>query len=68
MWWGGFLICGVLLIAVSIPFFAYPKTLLREKEKIRLMEKSKPDAELKAKAKKTTEEDTKTYGKDIKGK
>ncbi|EEB20444.1 organic anion transporter, putative [Pediculus humanus corporis] len=66
MWWGGFLICGVLLIAVSIPFFAYPKTLLREKEKIRLMEKSKPDAELKAKAKKTTEEDTKTYGKDIK--
>lgn len=68
MWWGGFLVCGILLIAVAVPFFAFPKTLLREKEKIRLMEKSKPDVDLKQKAKKQSEEETKTYGKDIKGK
>ncbi|KAK6619639.1 hypothetical protein RUM43_012396 [Polyplax serrata] len=66
MWWGGFLVCGVLLIAVAVPFFAFPKTLLREKEKIRLMEKSKPHAELKQKAKKQPEEEKKTYGKDVK--
>lgn len=40
MWWGGFLICGLLLLVVAIPFFSFPKVLMREKEKIRLMEKS----------------------------
>lgn len=40
MWWGGFLVCGLLLIIVAIPFFAFPKVLTREKEKIRLMEKN----------------------------
>ncbi|XP_054266290.1 solute carrier organic anion transporter family member 5A1-like [Macrosteles quadrilineatus] len=40
MWWGGFLVCGLLLIIVAIPFFSFPKVLTREKEKIRLMEKS----------------------------
>lgn len=67
MWWGGFLVCGALLIAVAVPFFAFPKTLLREKEKIRLMEKSKPEVETKQKSKKPTEESSKTYGKDVKG-
>ncbi|GLG98073.1 Solute carrier organic anion transporter family member [Gryllus bimaculatus] len=43
MWWGGFLLCGLLLILVAIPFYAFPKTLQREKEKIRLMEKSRPE-------------------------
>ncbi|XP_067008279.2 solute carrier organic anion transporter family member 3A1 [Anabrus simplex] len=43
MWWGGFLLCGLLLILVAIPFYAFPKTLHREKEKIRLMEKSRPE-------------------------
>lgn len=41
MWWGGFLICGLLLIIVAIPFFSFPKILTREKEKIRLMEKQR---------------------------
>ena len=27
MWWGGFLICGASLIAISIPFFFFPKEL-----------------------------------------
>jgi hypothetical protein len=27
MWWGGFLLCGLLLILVAIPFYAFPKTL-----------------------------------------
>ncbi|XP_066908084.1 solute carrier organic anion transporter family member 3A1 [Halyomorpha halys] len=40
MWWGGFLICGLLLVIVAIPFFSFPKVLTREKEKIRLMEKN----------------------------
>lgn len=25
MWYGGFLICGILLIIVAIPFFSFPK-------------------------------------------
>ncbi|XP_072402735.1 solute carrier organic anion transporter family member 3A1-like [Diabrotica undecimpunctata] len=40
MWWGGFLLCGLLLIIVSVPFFSFPKVLTHEKEKIRLMEKA----------------------------
>lgn len=27
MWWGGFLICGLLLVIVAIPFFSFPKVL-----------------------------------------
>lgn len=36
MWWGGFLIIGILLLAISIPFFAFPKELKKEKRKIYL--------------------------------
>lgn len=25
LWWGGFAICGLLLIIVAIPFFSFPK-------------------------------------------
>ncbi|XP_029640892.1 solute carrier organic anion transporter family member 5A1 [Octopus sinensis] len=39
-WWGGFIICGVVLILMSLPFFAFPKVLSREKRKI-LENKSK---------------------------
>uniref|UniRef100_U5ERZ1 Putative organic anion transporter n=1 Tax=Corethrella appendiculata TaxID=1370023 RepID=U5ERZ1_9DIPT len=38
MWWGGFLLCGILLIMVAIPFFSFPKVLTREKKKIRIAE------------------------------
>lgn len=44
MWWGGFFLCGVLLLVLAVPFLAFPKTLRREKERIRLQEKSKPAA------------------------
>lgn len=44
MWWGGFLLCGLLLILVAVPFFSFPKVLTHEKEKIRLMEKSRAAA------------------------
>lgn len=40
MWWGGFLIGGLLLFIVAIPFFSFPKVLTREIEKIRFIEKS----------------------------
>lgn len=39
-WWGGFIICGVVLILMSLPFFAFPKVLRKEKQKI-LENKSK---------------------------
>ncbi|XP_022915157.1 solute carrier organic anion transporter family member 3A1-like [Onthophagus taurus] len=40
MWWGGFLLSGVLLLLVSIPFFSFPKVLSVEKERKRLTEKT----------------------------
>ena len=72
MWWGGFLLCGVLLILVAIPFFSFPKTLQREKEKIRIIEKSKPPTnkekdQNKDPIKTQTSDDT-GYGRDVKGK
>lgn len=39
MWWGGFLLGGLMLILVSIPFFSFPKVLTREKEKIKMIER-----------------------------
>ncbi|KFM82307.1 Solute carrier organic anion transporter family member 5A1, partial [Stegodyphus mimosarum] len=38
-WWAGFVICGILLLLVSIPYFAFPKVLLREKQRLRWEEK-----------------------------
>lgn len=38
MWWFGFLLCGLLLIVVAIPFFSFPKILTREKKKIKSAE------------------------------
>ncbi|XP_068140516.1 LOW QUALITY PROTEIN: solute carrier organic anion transporter family member 3A1 [Drosophila tropicalis] len=35
MWWGGFLLCGIVLLIVAVPFFSFPKILTREKKKIR---------------------------------
>ena len=72
MWWGGFLLCGLLLILTAIPFFSFPKTLQREKEKIRILEKSKPapakEKDPTKEVKKAIESDDTGYGKDIKGK
>ncbi|XP_053672236.1 solute carrier organic anion transporter family member 4C1 [Anopheles nili] len=42
MWWGGFLVCGILLIIVAVPFFSFPKVLTREKKKIRIAEQRLP--------------------------
>ncbi|XP_074656314.1 solute carrier organic anion transporter family member 5A1-like [Tubulanus polymorphus] len=33
-WWGGFIICGLLLLVTSTPFFAFPKVLQCEKDKL----------------------------------
>ena len=73
MWWGGFLLCGVLLIIVAIPFFSFPKTLHREKEKIRIIEKAKLAAnkdsgkDQNKETKKPQTPDDSGYGKDVKG-
>ncbi|XP_065344246.1 solute carrier organic anion transporter family member 5A1 [Cloeon dipterum] len=40
MWWGGFFLCGVLLLVLSLPFMLFPKTLRREKERVRLQQKT----------------------------
>ncbi|XP_014252609.1 solute carrier organic anion transporter family member 5A1 isoform X2 [Cimex lectularius] len=73
MWWGGFLICGLMLIIVAIPFFSFPKVLTREKERIRLMEKSglatpkeqqKP-TDVQATVPQSNNKDS-AYGKDVK--
>lgn len=69
MWWGGFLLCGLLLILVAIPFFSFPKVLVREKEKIRLVEKAAAaSGSSNAKAKPPSDIKDTGYGKDIKGK
>lgn len=68
MWWGGFLLCGLLLILVATFFFSFPKILVREKEKIRLVEKAavaSGASTSKPPPKPTSEKDT-GYGKDIK--
>ncbi|XP_015110439.1 solute carrier organic anion transporter family member 5A1 [Diachasma alloeum] len=68
MWWGGFLLCGLLLILVAIPFFSFPKTLLREKEKIKIeVEKSKQGGMEKERCKEIERgKDDSGYGKDVK--
>ncbi|KAG4071905.1 hypothetical protein HA402_006066 [Bradysia odoriphaga] len=38
MWWGGFLLCGLLLIIVAIPFFLFPKVLTHEKKKLKKLD------------------------------
>jgi organic anion transporter 3A len=67
------LLCGLLLILVAVPFFSFPKTLFREKEKIRLMEKAQPvgnsrNHKLGEGNKKGDQTNDTGYGKDIKGK
>ncbi|XP_075974203.1 organic anion transporting polypeptide 30B [Anticarsia gemmatalis] len=69
MWWGGFLLCGFLLILVAIPFFSFPKVLVREKEKIRLVEKAAAasgSSTSKPPPKPQTDIKDTGYGKDIK--
>ncbi|CAH0762197.1 unnamed protein product [Bemisia tabaci] len=70
LWWGGFLLCGVMLILVAIPFFSFPKVLTREKEKIRLMAKSSIGVGCAPKSSESVSSPTSNvdtgYGKDIK--
>ncbi|XP_067138869.1 solute carrier organic anion transporter family member 3A1 [Centruroides vittatus] len=38
-WWAGFVIYGLLLMLVAVPFFAFPKILKREKQRLLRSEK-----------------------------
>lgn len=72
MWWGGFLLCGLLLILVAIPFFSFPKTLQHEKEKIKIIEKNKSVISKEKEANKEPKKELNKggdsgYGKDVKG-
>lgn len=33
-WWGGFIICGLLLLLLAIPFLGFPRVLVREKQRV----------------------------------
>lgn len=63
LWWGGFLLGGLLLKLVAIPFFAFPKELVHEKEKIKLAEKCTKNSTSQPASKNDN-----SYGKDLKGK
>lgn len=39
MWWGGFLICGVGMFLLGSLFFLFPKSMEREKQRVREQEK-----------------------------
>ena len=60
-WWGGFIICGLLLLLLAFPFLGYPRVLVQEKR--RLLENKTKEQLL--------SEDNKPldthYGKSIKG-
>ncbi|KAG1661615.1 Solute carrier organic anion transporter family member 3A1 [Nymphon striatum] len=51
-WWGGFLICGFLLLLVSIPFFSFPKSLDRDKKKVKEWEAKLESIQLRRKNRK----------------
>ncbi|KAL3892149.1 hypothetical protein ACJMK2_004386 [Sinanodonta woodiana] len=41
-WWGGFIICGCVLLALACPFMSFPQVLVKEKRKV-LESKAKED-------------------------
>ena len=64
-WWGGFIICGFALFALSIPFMAFPRVLINEKRKV-LESKARQDLINPGDADSDTRSER--YGKDVKGK
>ncbi|CAN7988920.1 unnamed protein product [Ixodes hexagonus] len=34
-WWAGFVLCAIFLMLVAVPFFAFPKSLQREKQRLK---------------------------------
>lgn len=34
-WWVGFVLCAIFLMLVAVPFFAFPKSLQREKQRLK---------------------------------
>jgi MFS family permease len=63
-WWGGFIICGVVLFCIAVPFLMFPQVLVEEKRKV-LESKAREDLLSPSTAEgQTNSED---YGKDAKG-
>lgn len=72
-WWGGFVICGSLLLLVAIPFFGFPRMLSRETRRLIREDEAYLQRLLDmGVAKQKDREDNSNaaahYGKDIKGK
>ncbi|XP_041361891.1 solute carrier organic anion transporter family member 5A1-like [Gigantopelta aegis] len=59
-WWGGFIICGLSLLMLAVPFMAFPKELVNEKRK--MMEEKAKEELLTCEEKTEVNED---YGKTI---
>lgn len=60
-WWGGFIICGLLLLLLAFPFLCFPRVLLQEKRQL---------LETKSKMQLLSDESEQVdvnYGKTIKG-
>jgi organic anion transporter 3A len=62
-WWGGFVICGLLLLLLAFPFLGFPRVLVQEKRK--LLEKKTKQQLLEEAEEKPAD---RHYGKNIKGK
>lgn len=65
--------CGCLLLSLAVPFFAFPKSLSKEKAKVLLADKEKQVtsdhfANMVDRPKDSVEKDAKEYGQDIRGK
>lgn len=62
-WWGGFIICGLSLILLSLPFLSYPRVLVKERKK--MLETKTKEALLPVVEDSVAE--NKDYGRSIKG-
>ncbi|KAH3712847.1 hypothetical protein DPMN_072605 [Dreissena polymorpha] len=63
-WWGGFIICGLVLFAIAVPFLMFPQVLVEEKRKVL---ESKAREELLAPSLEQPETKIEDYGKDARG-
>ncbi|XP_053381790.1 solute carrier organic anion transporter family member 5A1-like [Mercenaria mercenaria] len=62
-WWGGFIICGVVLFCIAVPFLMFPQVLVGEKRKVL---ESKAREDLLSPSTTDSQTNSEDYGKDAK--